>query len=63
MQTVPVNAAQQTSPSESVAEASKDGFSKEEDDVIPENLLGYSEAPMDEGTAASLSAMFADDDD
>ncbi len=45
-----------------MAESTKNEVTEKEAE-LPENLLGYSNAPMDGGTAASLAAMFADDED
>lgn len=58
---MPVSPATPAMPQGVQANDNKTEIPKE--DVLPENLLGYSETPMDEGTVASLSAMFADDDD
>lgn len=61
VQAMPVNGIQQTVPA-MVSEASKSEVMAEEEE-IPANLLGYTNTPMDDGTAASLAAMFGDDDD
>lgn len=62
MQAMPVNVVQQTTPTEMATESAKTETAEEEYE-LPENLLGYSDEPMDGGTAASLAAMFGDDDD
>lgn len=62
VQAMPVNGVQQSVQTVAVAESTKNEVA-EEDSELPENLLGYTNTPMDDGTAASLAAMFGDDDD
>jgi len=62
VQSMPVSEAQQSIQAGTVVESTKNEV-KEKEAELPENLLGYSNAPMDGGTAASLAAMFSDDDE